>query len=90
MQTAVLAELITAVRSGRHTTLAAPPTSIILVGHSFGSLLVNALVATKPTLADAAIMTGYNFGGADQRLVLQGFAPRVARRTYSHVAKTKL
>ncbi|KAL8830100.1 MAG: hypothetical protein Q9191_001624 [Dirinaria sp. TL-2023a] len=32
---------------------------IIHVGHSFGSILSNALIATSPTLSDAAVLTGY-------------------------------
>lgn len=81
IQTSVLAELITTVRSGHYTTLSSPPTSVVLVGHSFGSDLSNSLIAAKPDLADAAILTGYGLKGLDARLALQGFAPRVANRT---------
>ena len=91
IQIAFLAELVTAVRSGRYIALPAPLSSIILVGHSFGSLLTNSLVATKPTLADAAIMTGYNnLIRLDGRVALQGFAPRIARCTYHQVIEIKL
>ena len=85
IHTAVLAELVTAVRSGQYTTLAAPPTSIILIGHSYGSFMINSLLASNPTLADAAIMTGYSLKGSDSRLILQGAAPRIARCTYLRI-----
>ena len=81
IHTAVLAELLTAVRSGQYTTLPAPPTSIVLIGHSYGSFMINSLLAANPTIADAAIMTGYSLKGSDTRLTLQGSAPRVARCT---------
>ena len=79
-QTSILASLIDMIRMDptKWTLLAQAPESIILVGHSFGSVVTNSLVAAYPTLADAAIMTGYGSKGSDVRLDLQGFAPRVA------------
>jgi pimeloyl-ACP methyl ester carboxylesterase len=34
------------------------PQSIILIGHSFGSFISNALLRIDPSAADAAILTG--------------------------------
>ncbi|KAK4692596.1 hypothetical protein P7C71_g4643, partial [Lecanoromycetidae sp. Uapishka_2] len=78
IQTSILSSLITSLRQNEHTLLPSPPTAIALVGHSFGSFLTNSLVAAEPTAVDAAIMTGYGLKGSDDRIVLQGFSPRVA------------
>lgn len=40
----------------------APPTKIVHVGHSFGSVLTSALIALYPDITDGAIITGYFAG----------------------------
>ena len=74
---AVLESLAKSVREGNYTTIG-KPTYLVVVGHSFGSYSSNVVVGENPTLADAAILTGYGLNGSGQ-LSLEGFAPRVAR-----------
>ena len=78
IQTSVLSQLISSLRSGHYPLLPGAPTSITLVGHSFGSFLSNSLVAAEPTAVDGVIMTGYGLKGSDDRIVLEGLGPRVA------------
>lgn len=75
MQIPVLSSLVSFVRSG---FLSDTPKSVVLIGHSFGSFLSNALVAVEPTAVDGVIMTGYNLQGYNSQIVLEAFAPRVA------------
>ena len=86
MQLSILSSLISSIRSGRlsHGT----PKSIVLIGHSFGSFLSNALVALEPTAAaiDAVILTGYSLEGYTPQTVLEAFAPRVANLQSPHFA----
>ena len=58
-----------------------PPKSVVLVGHSFGSWVSNGLVANEPDSASAVILTGYSLNpiGSNPPVILQGFAPRIAR-----------
>lgn len=49
---------------------------IIHVGHSFGSFLTSAFIATYPELSDAAIITGYV---ATEYLALAGYTPWAAQ-----------
>lgn len=59
-------------RQGSYITIGKPK-YLVLVGHSFGSLSSNEVLAREPGLADAAILTGYaQYGGTS-------FAARIAR-----------
>ncbi len=49
---------------------------IIHVGHSFGSFLTSAFIATYPELSDAAVITGYV---ATEYLALAGYTPWAAQ-----------
>jgi pimeloyl-ACP methyl ester carboxylesterase len=40
----------------------AKPNKVVHVGHSFGSFLTSAFIATYPSLTDGAIITGYFYG----------------------------
>lgn len=75
---AILSSLAKSVRQGIYTTIGKPK-SLVLVGHSFGSFTSNALVARDPSIADAAILTGYGLNGSNSQLLLEAFTPRVAR-----------
>lgn len=75
---AVLSSLAKSVSRGTYTTIG-KPTHLVLVGHSFGSLISNALVASAPNIADAAVLTGYALNGSNSQVLLEAFAPRVAR-----------
>ncbi|KAH8773346.1 Alpha/Beta hydrolase protein [Hyaloscypha sp. PMI_1271] len=60
---AVLEQLIQYVRSGSLSSYArgVTPKKIVLVGHSLGSMISNALLASaNPTIADGAVLTGWS------------------------------
>ncbi|KAI1622053.1 Alpha/Beta hydrolase protein [Exophiala viscosa] len=59
VELAVLAGLTTLVRAGNVTQVPVPQ-KVIHVGHSWGSILSNALAATAPTLSDGVVLTGYS------------------------------
>ncbi|KAE8446761.1 hypothetical protein EG329_011666 [Mollisiaceae sp. DMI_Dod_QoI] len=58
-QLAILQQLTIFLRSGKYTgDIDGTPSKIVHVGHSFGSAISNALIATSPQLSDAAILAG--------------------------------
>lgn len=75
MQAAILKELITLVRSGKFSS---PPSNLVLLGHSFGSVISNAVLSSDPEMVDAAILTGiaYNASGS---IPLQAKQVRLAK-----------
>lgn len=75
---AVLSSLAKSVSQGTYTTIG-KPTYLVLVGHSYGSYTSNALVASAPDIADAAVLTGYALNATSSQFALEKFAPRVAR-----------
>jgi alpha/beta superfamily hydrolase len=57
---AILAELIKFIRAGElpfGSGKVPNPKALVLVGHSFGSVITNGLLSTNPDIADAAIIT---------------------------------
>ena len=52
--------------------------TLIFVGHSFSSYLSNSALAADPSIADATVLTRHGINGSDARIILQGFAPRIA------------
>jgi pimeloyl-ACP methyl ester carboxylesterase len=69
--------MTTLLRSGKYTGTLGTPLKIVHVGHSFGSYLTNALIATTPALSDAAILTGMAYGENSGPL-LEAFGLRIA------------
>ncbi|KAI9828492.1 MAG: hypothetical protein M1826_006029 [Phylliscum demangeonii] len=69
IQVGVLGELIKAVRLGRCSGSAGVPKSVVLVGHSFGSVISNAIVASIPGAADGLILTGLGYTGFDFKTI---------------------
>lgn len=71
------------VKAGSYSSTALPhsPKSVVLVGHSFGSWVSNGLVANEPDSTSAVVLTGYSLNpiGSNPPVILQGFAPRIAR-----------
>ncbi|KAL3442798.1 Alpha/Beta hydrolase protein [Aspergillus insuetus] len=60
-QVAILAEISSLLRAGKLSRkIGAPPKKLVHVGHSFGSLITNGLVAARPALADGVILTGFS------------------------------
>ena len=60
-QLAILQQLTTFLGSGKYTGTLGTPSKIVHIGHSFGSCISNALIATTPQLSDAAILTGIGY-----------------------------
>ncbi|KAH7407607.1 Alpha/Beta hydrolase protein [Cadophora sp. MPI-SDFR-AT-0126] len=57
-QLAILQQLTSLVRAGHYTGSFGAPSKVVHVGHSYGSLISNGLIATTPGLSDGAILTG--------------------------------
>lgn len=55
------------------------PSKIIHVGHSFGSFLSHALLATFPSLSDGAVLTGIAYLKNGSGTSLEAFALRIAK-----------
>ncbi|KEF53280.1 uncharacterized protein A1O9_10728 [Exophiala aquamarina CBS 119918] len=55
MQASILAELIPLVRSGKFSS---PPSKLVLLGHSLGSVVSNTVLNSHPEMVDATILTG--------------------------------
>jgi pimeloyl-ACP methyl ester carboxylesterase len=60
IELAILTELTTMLRSGTISKDIPIPKKIVHVGHSYGSQLSNALIASTPDLSDGAVLTGYS------------------------------
>ena len=58
IQIAILEELATSIRAGQYTGAFGVPKSLVLVGHSFGSVLSAALATAVPTIAEGLVLTG--------------------------------
>jgi pimeloyl-ACP methyl ester carboxylesterase len=73
-------------RNGTYTGAIGTPSSIVLVGHSFGSYTSNRVLTKYPTLIDAAIITGYVFPGdaLSVQIFVEGTAPRIASHVSPH------
>jgi pimeloyl-ACP methyl ester carboxylesterase len=78
IQVNILEQLSSLARSGKYTGSVAKPKSIVLLGHSFGSFISNALVVTQPGAADALLLTGMAYSGYNPQVILEAFNPRVA------------
>lgn len=59
-QVAILAKISEMVRNGQLSERIMKPEKLVHVGHSFGSLITNGLVAARPTLSDGIVLTGFS------------------------------
>ena len=50
----------------------------VLVGHSFGSIISNLLVATYPNATDGIVLTGYSANGTWLPMTISGFNAKIA------------
>ena len=64
VEAGVLATLTVLLREGAISkyagTAISTPSKVVHVGHSFGSAITNAVIATLPTMSDGAILTGFS------------------------------
>jgi hypothetical protein len=78
-QLAILQQLTTFLRSGKYIgDINDTPSKIIHVGHSFGSFLSNALIATTLHLSDGAILTRIAYANLASGTFVEAFALRIA------------
>jgi pimeloyl-ACP methyl ester carboxylesterase len=65
-QLAILAALTNNLKQGKYTGNIGQPSKIVHVGHSYGSILTQALITAYPTISDGVILkgSGYNVSGA--------------------------
>jgi pimeloyl-ACP methyl ester carboxylesterase len=61
IQISIAVNLARLLRAGQYTSKIGIPKSLVLVGHSYGSLISNIFLAKFPTLADAAVLTGFAY-----------------------------
>ncbi|EAW12224.1 uncharacterized protein ACLA_061860 [Aspergillus clavatus NRRL 1] len=59
-QVAILAQVTELVRNGQLWRRVPVPKKVVHVGHSFGSLITNGLVAAQPHLSDGIVLTGFS------------------------------
>jgi len=67
VELAILTSLTTLLRSGKISPKIPIPAKVVHVGHSYGSQLSNALVASRPELSDGVILTAYSHNTTWQR-----------------------
>jgi pimeloyl-ACP methyl ester carboxylesterase len=65
LQLAILQNLTKLVRSGQYTANIGKPKAIVLVGHSFGSILSAAAVTADPRIAEGVILAGFSYNGTN-------------------------
>jgi len=76
IQVAALEQLVTLIRGGEFS---APAKKVVLVGHSFGSVVSNSLLGSNPDLVDGAVLTGIGYAVPDTSVTVEGWQPRLAR-----------
>ncbi|KAL4868777.1 hypothetical protein BDV12DRAFT_185663 [Aspergillus spectabilis] len=59
-QVAILARITELIQSGHLSHRILVPKKIVHVGHSYGSLITNGLVASQPRLFDGVVLTGFS------------------------------
>ncbi|KAL2800615.1 Alpha/Beta hydrolase protein [Aspergillus keveii] len=59
-QVAILAEVSKLLQHGKLHKRISKPKKLVHVGHSFGSLITNGLVAASPSLSDGVVLTGFS------------------------------
>lgn len=75
-----MASLAKSLRSGQYTGNIGKPNSIVLVGHSFGSITSNSLITKYPKLVNGATLTGIAYAPVPnlQKVLVETAAPRIA------------
>jgi pimeloyl-ACP methyl ester carboxylesterase len=76
MQASIVGKLVTLIRSGKFCS---PPSKVVLLGHSLGSAISNAVLRSDPGLVDAAVLTGIAYYGIDSVPSLEAKQLRLAK-----------
>jgi hypothetical protein len=78
IQLTILQQLTILLRPGKRTVTLGTPSKIVHIGHSFGSFISNALIATTAMLSDAALLTGIGYSGGTFNAFIEAFGLQVA------------
>ncbi|KAF2464114.1 alpha/beta-hydrolase [Lindgomyces ingoldianus] len=82
-QIEILSKMVQEIRKGMYTSTV-KASKIVLVGHSFGSFISDAMVAQYPGLVEGVVLTGIGFAGLtddagpSSRWIPSAFASRIA------------
>ncbi|TAQ84008.1 hypothetical protein B7494_g7666 [Chlorociboria aeruginascens] len=76
VQVAALEQLVLALRAGKIGTT---PRNVILIGHSFGSVVSNGLLTLNPNIIDGAVLTGIGYEAPSIAVTYEALQPRLAR-----------
>jgi len=76
IQSAIITQLVALIRSNKFS---ASVNKVVLVGHSFGSVISNTVLATDPDLVDGAILTGIAYAPTDTAVSIEALQLRLAR-----------
>lgn len=81
IESAVLQQLSTIVKSGSYTGSVGKPDKLAVLGFSFGSYITHAAIGVNPGIADAVLLTaiGLNKTGINVNGLARSFVPRVAK-----------
>jgi len=72
VQLAILQQLSSLIRAGNYTGSFGAPSKLVHVGHSYGSLISNGLIATTPGLSDGVILTGISYSKIQEPFLKHG------------------
>lgn len=76
IQSAIITQIVKLIRSGKFSSV---PSKVVLVGHSFGSVISNAVLNSDPDLVDGAVLTGMAYAGYPITVAWEAFQTRLAR-----------
>jgi hypothetical protein len=79
-QVALLQSLTDIVKSGDYTPGIGKLSKLVVMSFSFGSYMTHTAIASKPSIADAAILTaiGLNTAAVNTNGLVRSFVPRIA------------
>ncbi|PVH80876.1 alpha/beta-hydrolase [Cadophora sp. DSE1049] len=76
IQISILEQLVNQIRTGKFSP---KPKNVVLIGHSFGSVISNALLVSDPGLVDGVVLTGISYKIPDTAVAFEAWQPRLAR-----------
>jgi alpha-beta hydrolase superfamily lysophospholipase len=76
IQEVILEQLVAQIRSGK---FGPKPKKVVLLGHSFGSVISNAVLAKNTSIVDGAILTGIGYENPSSAETFLSWQPKLAR-----------
>ncbi|KAK5164586.1 uncharacterized protein LTR77_009792 [Saxophila tyrrhenica] len=77
-QVAIATKLAQLIKAGKNSPAIGKPKSLVLVGHSYGSLISAATVTAQPDICEGLVLTGFSYNGTNIPVFLQAAEPRIA------------